>query len=88
MARTVYIPFDDGSSVSYDGERFVLRGRPLDIDADLRAPRGGAAAQSWQTQRGDLVKALKSAWRRENARIMEKKHKMTYTDAGVVADAK
>lgn len=30
----VYVPFDDGSSVSFDGERFTLHRRPVGIDAD------------------------------------------------------
>jgi hypothetical protein len=62
---TVYIPFDDGSCVAYDGKRFSLYRRPVDIDADLRAlseSEGGQAVRVWRERRKELVRALENAW--------------------------
>ena len=64
----VYIPFDDGSALSYDGERFMLHRCPVEIDADLSALSEGKAAVAWKERRREFVNALESAWFGEKAR--------------------
>lgn len=63
----VYIPFDDGSSVSFDGENFTIHKRPKDIDAvdkpDIDIP--SKAEKAWAGQWNDLVRALENAWRKQ-----------------------
>lgn len=65
----VYIPFPDGSAVSFDGERFTLHRRPVEIDAVLGAFAENSASEAWARRRDDLVRVLESAWirRREQA---------------------
>jgi superoxide dismutase len=75
----VYIPFDDGSVVSYDGRKFTIHKRPVDIDADLSALSEGTAAQMWRERRKELVKALESAWWKEHTRRREKETKELYS---------
>lgn len=59
----VYIPFDDGSSVSFDGAGFTLHQRPLDADA-LEAPAESKAQAAWSRDWEALVRALEAAWTR------------------------
>lgn len=60
----VYIPFDDGSSVSFDGSGFTVHQRPLDADA-LEAPPRSLAQEAWQRDWEGLVRALEAAWNRQ-----------------------
>jgi hypothetical protein len=78
----VYIPFDDGSAVSYNGDKFTLHRRPVDIDADLSAlseSEGGQAARAWRARRKDLVRALEIAWWREHEKNRERMTKRIYS---------
>ncbi|MDR2180322.1 MAG: hypothetical protein LBP21_08430 [Synergistaceae bacterium] len=75
----VYIPFDDGSVVSYDGKMFTLHRRPVDIDADLSALPEGMAVRFWRERRGELVRALETAWWNERQRRREKAAKKVYS---------
>jgi hypothetical protein len=75
----VYIPFDDGSVVSYDGKKFTVYKQPVAIDANLRVLKEGMAERIWRERRGDLVRALESAWRKECERIRDKKTKRVYS---------
>ena len=63
----VYIPFNDGSSVSFDGESFTIHKQPNDINApeqrDINAPC--KAELAWNTRWNDLVKALENAWKKQ-----------------------
>lgn len=67
----VYIPFPDGSAVSFDGESFTLHRRPVEIDVAPGAFAESGASEAWARRRDDLVRALESAWirRREQARM-------------------
>ena len=77
----VYIPFDDGSAISYDGKRFSIHERPVSIDADLRELADGMATIEWRSQRGELAKALETAWWKEHERLRKNKTKRIYTNA-------
>lgn len=61
----VYIPFADGSSISYDGAKFTLRAPPVEIDADLSARADGLAERAWKERRSGIVRALVAAWWRQ-----------------------
>jgi hypothetical protein len=78
----VYIPFDDGSSVSYDGDKFTLHKQPVDIDADLGAlseSEGGQAVRVWRERRKDLVRALEDAWWKQREKGRAEMTKRIYT---------
>ena len=77
----VYIPFDDGSAISYDGKRFTIHKRPVGIDAYLCELSDGVAAHEWSERRGELVKALETAWWKEHKRRSENKTKRIYSKA-------
>ena len=55
----VYIPFNDGSSVSFDGESFTNAPEQRDINAPCKAEL------AWNTRWNDLVKALENAWKKQ-----------------------
>jgi hypothetical protein len=81
---SVYIPFDDGSAVSYDGDKFTLHKQPVDIDADLNAlseAGGGEAVRVWRAKRGDIVRALEDAWWKEHEKNHEQMTKRIYSDS-------
>jgi len=75
----VYIPFEDGSAVSYDGENFVVHKRPVIIDADLSELSGCAAETIWRERRGEMVKALEAAWWKEYEHNRKNKTKRIYS---------
>ena len=75
----VYIPFNDGSAVSFDGNRFTLHRSPVAIDADLSAISDGQAALAWRQRRGEIVAALEAAWWRQEERRKKEKTKKIYT---------
>ncbi|GHV48192.1 hypothetical protein FACS1894204_12300 [Synergistales bacterium] len=77
-AMTVYLPFKDGSAVSYDGEKFTIHKRPVDIDAYLDDLQEGVSVRMWRTRRADLVKALESAWWKRQEEKNEEKTKKIY----------
>lgn len=57
----VYIPFPDGSSVSFDGKHFSLQNRPLDLDTAAEG-RESLAETAWEGRWKDIVQALEAAW--------------------------
>ena len=63
----VYIPFSDGSSISFDGEEFTVHKRPKNIDAvdqpDYNKP--SKAETAWTLRWEDVVKALQGAYSRQ-----------------------
>lgn len=63
----VYIPFPDGSSISFDGETFTVHKKPADIDAvdrpDYYEP--SKAESAWNFRWKDVVSALENAYKRE-----------------------
>lgn len=75
----VYIPFDDGSSVSFDGKRFTLHRRPVEIDADLATFVEGKAAEAWKRNREALTRALESAWLIQRDRSKKDRAKRVYS---------
>ena len=76
----VYIPFDDGSSVSFDGENFTVYKSPKDIDAPdkpgLYEP--SKAELAWHKKWSEIVRALENAYRREEARKKAERAKKIY----------
>ena len=77
----VYIPFDDGSSVSFDGENFTVHRRPLDIDADLKGLSDSCKAENaWKHDWKALVRALESAWRRQRDAKKQAERKQVYNN--------
>jgi hypothetical protein len=78
----VYIPFDDGSAVAYNGDKFTLHRQPVDIDADLSAlseSEGGEAVRAWRARRRDLVRALEDAWWQEHEKKRAQMTKRIYS---------
>ena len=75
----VYIPFDDGSAISYDGKKFTIHKRPVDIDEDLSELSDGAVGTVWRERRKELVKALETAWWKEHERRNKSKNKKIYS---------
>jgi len=76
----VYIPFDDGSAISYDGKTFTIHKRPVGIDAYLSELSDGMAAGEWGSRRGELAKALETAWWKEHERRRKNKSKRIYSN--------
>lgn len=74
----VYIPFDDGSAVSFDGSKFTLHNPPVEIDADLSTLSDGLAARAWRARRGEVVRALETAWWQQEERRRKEETKKIY----------
>ena len=76
----VYIPFDDGSSVSFDGENFTVYRAPKDIDAPdkpgLHEP--SKAEIAWKKKWSEIVRALENAYRKEESRKKAERAKKIY----------
>ena len=76
----VYIPFSDGSSVSFDGENFTIYRSPKDINAvdhpDLE--EFSKAELAWPKRWSDIVRALEGAYRNELNKKKEDRHKRIY----------
>lgn len=62
FSRKVYLPFKDGSSISYDGVSFIVHRRPIEIDADLNSRVEGEAVAVWRERRREIVRVLEEAW--------------------------
>ena len=60
----VYIPFDDGSSISFDGDGFTIHRKPKDID-DADNSGSCKAETAWETRWSDIVRALETAYKRQ-----------------------
>ena len=80
MAMKVYIPFEDGSAISYDGKNFTIHRRPVGIDADLSDLSDGMVGTVWRERRKDLAKAFETAWWREHERRSRSKTKRIYSN--------
>jgi len=76
----IYIPFEDGSAVSYDGKNFVVHKRPVTIDANLSELPGSTAETTWRERRGEMVKALEAAWWKEHEHSRKNKTKRIYSN--------
>ncbi|MBQ9904631.1 MAG: hypothetical protein IJM47_07585 [Synergistaceae bacterium] len=65
----VYIPFDDGSSISFDGEGFTIQKRPKGIaetDKPIREAETQCKAETaWNTRWSEIVRALETAYKRQ-----------------------
>ncbi|MDR3230766.1 MAG: hypothetical protein LBT65_04955 [Synergistaceae bacterium] len=77
----VYIPFEDGSVVAFDGKKFTIHKRPVDIDADLDTLSDGQAALAWRERRGEIVRALEAAWWKLEERRRQEESKKVYSDS-------
>ena len=75
----VYIPFDDGSAISYDGKKLTIHKRPVGIDEDLSELSDGMVGTAWRERREELLKALKTAWWKEHERRNKVKTKRIYS---------
>ena len=76
----VYIPFDDGSIVSFDGDKFTLHRKPNDIEAvDKRDTNELCKAEiAWKNRWHEIVKALEGAWKRQKDLNKSKSRKGIY----------
>ncbi len=75
----VYIPFDDGSSVSFDGEGFTLQKKPKGIDdTDDSAKAPCKAEIAWKTRWSEIVRALETAYKRQEKAKKEQSAKKIY----------
>ena len=76
----VYIPFDDGSSVSFDGAEFKIFMNPKDIDyadsPDMNKPCKAEIA--WTSRWSEIVRALENAYRRQEKAKREQNAKKIY----------
>ncbi len=64
----IYIPFSDGSSISFDGEKFLINKSPKDInsiDNDPSPLPPCMAEKAWETRKNDLIKALENSYRNQ-----------------------
>ena len=75
----VYVPFDDGSSVSFDGERFTLHRRPVGIDADHDVFLEEKAVEAWERNREALAGALESAWLLQRELLRRERNRSVYS---------
>ena len=76
----VYIPFDDGSSVSFDGKEFLIRKKPKDIDA-VDQPgydKPSKAENAWNFRFEELIGALQRAWKTQDKIEKKSAHKKIY----------
>ncbi len=75
----VYIPFDDGSSVSFDGEGFTIHRKPKGIDdADDSSKTPCKAETAWNTKWSEIVRALETAYKRQEKAKKEQSAKKIY----------
>ena len=76
----VYIPFDDGSSVSFDGDGFTIHRKPKGI-ADTEKPGNESpckAETAWNTRWSEIVRALETAYKRQEKAKREQSAKKIY----------
>lgn len=76
----VYIPFDDGSSVSFDGKSFTVYKCPKDIDAVDKPEyiKPSKAEIAWSKRWGELVRALENAYRKQEKLKRDSRSKKIY----------
>ena len=76
----VYIPFDDGSSVSFDGKEFLIHKRPKDIDAIDKPDhdKPSKAENAWKFRFEELINALQKAWKQQDEIQKKSAHKKIY----------
>ncbi len=78
----VYIPFDDGSSISFDGDGFTIQRRPKGItETDNPSRRDDTpckAETAWQTKWSEIVRALETAYKRQEKAKREQSAKKIY----------
>ena len=76
----VYIPFDDGSSISFDGETFTVHRKPKNIDS-VDSPDYGKpckAENAWNFRWKDVVKALEGAYKQQVEQKKANRSKQIY----------
>ena len=61
----VYIPFDDGSSVAFDGDTFTIQKRPKDINDAGEDEKPCKAETAWSARWSAIVRALETAYKRQ-----------------------
>ena len=80
MKTRVYLPFSDGSSISFDGETFTVHKSPKDIDAVDKADYGrpSKAEVAWNFRWDEIVRALEGAYKRQEEEKKAKRQKQIY----------
>lgn len=76
----VYLPFRDGSSISFDGETFTVHKKPKDIDA-VDSPDYGKpskAETAWAFRWEEVVRALEGAYQRQEEERKKARSKKIY----------
>ncbi len=77
----VYLPFKDGSSISFDGENFTIHKRPNDIDA-IDHPefyKPCEAESAWNFKWKKVVHALQNAWKKKSDAKKLSRNKKIYS---------
>ena len=83
---TVYLPFSDGSSVSFDGENFTVHRRPITEEEFDEQPAGSSqckAEEAWSKNWGKVARALEGAWRRQQDKKRRDSAKRVYDNIRV-----
>ncbi|MBQ7220878.1 MAG: hypothetical protein IJS28_07865 [Synergistaceae bacterium] len=76
----VYIPFPDGSSISFDGKEFLIHKRPKNINAVDQPDYGkpSKAENAWNFKWDEVVRALEGAYKRQEEAKKANRPKQIY----------
>ena len=84
----VYIPFSDGSSISFDGQSFTVHKKPRDISAvdrpDYKKP--SKAETAWNFRWQDVVSSLEGAYKRQAGQKKSSRSKQIYSSQNYPAE--
>lgn len=66
MIKNIYIPFQDGSSIAFDGENFSIQRVPVN-DEHIINNKQSEAEKNWSNNkiRLKIMKALQDAWQKQ-----------------------
>ena len=81
MSTRVYLPFSDGSSISFDGNAFVIHKCPKNIDAvDLEPEFPPCMAEKiWSVHAHEVIKALENALKHQKDTHKSQRTKKIYS---------
>lgn len=65
MSKNIYIPFQDGSSIAFDGENFSIQRVPVNDEHIIN--NTSEAEKNWSNDKTRLkiMKALQDAWQKQ-----------------------
>lgn len=73
----IYLPFADGSSVSFDGTGFKLHKKPVVIEEDAD-PAESMAEHAWHNNWHGIARALENAWKAKDRSSRDASVKSVY----------